>query len=408
MEFFKTVPNYDFMGRSHFWLTVSAVLIVSSILLTLTVGPKYGIDFAGGTEIQVAFKQKVDTGEVRKTLEEISLPASEVVTFGTQEASYLIRLQAISPVTPEKLQKARIAFVKRFSGIGVSRFDLSPGGDKLSVFLGKEVPITEVEKGVVDSGLMLGLREEREQEVKAKTGEGEETNAESTKRCESVSCSWPQQGIQAYEVNLKGVADHVMEGLRAKPFGKDAVKLTSEWVGPKAGKQLRDAGIASVAYALLFIMIYIAVRFDLRFAPGAVIALFHDVCIVIGIFVVVRIEITMEIVAAVLTVVGYSNNDTIVVYDRIRETLGRLKDRQIESVVNRAINETLSRTILSSLTTMITALSLLVIGWNTSIRDFAFAVFLGVIIGTYSSIFIAAPVIVFIEKRFIKISRKKA
>ncbi|MDD5306043.1 MAG: protein translocase subunit SecF [Deltaproteobacteria bacterium] len=396
------------MGRSRFWLTVSGIAITSSILLTIIVGPKYGIDFAGGTEIQVAFKHTVDTGEVRKTLEEIGLPASEVVTFGTQEASYLLRLQAISPVTPEKLAKAKAAFVKRLEGNGVSRFDLSPGGDKLTIFLAKDVPIAQVEKGIVDSGLMLGLRDEREQEVKSKGEDDEEEAAEASKRCESVSCSWPQQGIQAYEVNLKGVADHVMEGLRAKPFGKDAVKLTSEWVGPKAGKQLRDAGIASVAYALLFIMIYIAVRFDLRFAPGAVIALFHDVAIVIGVFVIARIEITMEIVAAVLTVVGYSNNDTIVVYDRIRETLGRLKDREIESVVNRAINETLSRTILSSLTTLITALSLLIIGWNTSIRDFAFAVFLGVIVGTYSSIFIAAPVIVFLEKRFSKLSRKKA
>lgn len=392
------------MGKARFWITVSASLMAGSILAIIFIGPRYGIDFAGGTEVQVAFKQKVDSAKVRSTMEKIGLPASEVVTFGAGESEFLIRLQTISPIDKKMEVAAKDKLATILSGNTLSRFELSPGGDKLLIYLNKEIPIPEVEKAVKESGLGLGSRDEGPTEIrKVEDGEEEEAEAETAKRCESISCTWPQLGIQVYEVNLEGVAEKVMQGLRAQPFGKDVVKMRSEWVGPKVGEQLRSAGIASVLYAMLFIMIYIAVRFDIRFGPGGVIALFHDALITTGVFVVLGLEINMNFLAAILTIVGYSINDTIVTYDRIREIMSKTKDGKIEPIINRAVNETLSRTILTSLTVMLAVVAMLIIGWNTSIRDFCLAMAVGVIIGCYSTIFIASPMTVLLSK----ISSKK-
>jgi preprotein translocase subunit SecF len=203
-------------------------------------------------------------------------------------------------------------------------------------------------------------------------------------------------------VHLKGVAERVMEGLRSHPFGVGAQKMRSEWVGPKVGQQLRTAGVSSLVYALLFIMLYIAVRFDLRFAPGAVVALIHDVLITMGIFTIARVEVTLATIAALLTIVGYSLNDTIVVFDRIRENLGKIRERALSQVVNVSINETLSRTLLTSITTLLVVSVILTVGWRTTIRDFAFALLIGVLVGTYSSIFVASPIVVWLDQRFAK------
>ncbi len=385
-------------------LVVSGVVVLLSLLLTLIVGPKYGIDFAGGTEIQVAFKNEVGPAEVRKALAELGYPGSEVVSFGSQESEYLLRLKTISPVTKELEESSREAFEKQFSDAKVSKFSFSPGGEKLTIAMSKTVSIPELEKAVGSSGLSLStvvdVAPKAPENAKADTPEAKKD--EMSKSCESVTCTWPFQNDRIYVVNLKSVADQVMQGFRAKAFGEGAEKKRSEWVGPKVGKQLRDAGVYSLLYAILFIMIYIAVRFDLRFAPGAVVALIHDVIITVGVFTLVRIEVTLATVAALLTIVGYSLNDTIVVFDRIRENLQKIKERKLSLVINTSINQTLSRTVLTSITTLLVVVSVLTIGWRTTLRDFAFALFIGVIVGTYSSIFVASPIVVWLDKRFAK------
>jgi len=406
MQFFKTVSNFDFMGRRKAFMVMSGILVVASVVGALTVGPKFGIDFMGGTEIQVAFKNTVSSARVRETLAGLGFTTAEVVTFGSHQAEYLIRLQTISPVTDEQLAAAKKKFTGAFSGNEVSRFELSPGGDKLTIRLAKDVPIPDLERAVAGTGLVLGERvEEQAQAGKAEAEAEKETSEQRAKRCENVTCTWPHEELFVYEVNLKGVADRVMDGFRATDFGKGAVKMRSEWVGPKVGQQLRVAGISSIVYALLFIMLYIAVRFDLRFAPGAVVALIHDVLITVGVFTLARVEVTLATVAALLTIVGYSLNDTIVVFDRIRENLQKSRERKLIHVINQSINETLSRTVLTSLTTLIVVVVLLTIGWKTTIRDFAFALLIGIIVGTYSSIFIASPIVVWLDRR---IGKKKA
>ncbi|MBW2276579.1 MAG: protein translocase subunit SecF, partial [Deltaproteobacteria bacterium] len=340
------------------------------------------------------------TAQVRETLAGLGFPNAEVVTFGAATAEYLIRLQAISLVTEEDMKAARTKFQAAFSANEVSRFELSPGGDKLTVRFAEKVPIPEVEKAIGDVGLVLGeIVDEPSKNKRDDKTEAEESE-QGAKRCEGVTCTWPHQKLHVYEINLKGVTERVMDGFRAADFGKDAKKMRSEWVGPKVGQQLRVAGISSIVYALLFIMLYIAVRFDLRFAPGAVVALIHDVMITVGVFTLARVEVTLATVAALLTIVGYSLNDTIVVFDRIRENISKSRERKLVHVINVSINETLSRTVLTSLTTLIVVVVLLTVGWKTTIRDFAFALLIGVLVGTYSSIFVASPIVVWLDRRF--------
>lgn len=389
------------MGKRKFFLIVSGLVVLVSIGATVFLGPKFGIDFLGGTEIQVAFKNNIDSGTVRQTLAELGFPGSDVVTFGAHQSEYLIRLQSISPVSDALAKSSEQAFKDKFPEAALSRFEFSPGGDKLTIRVAKEIPIAAIEQTVSASGLTLAAQILPVVRPEAEKGE-EAEGGESAKSCESVTCTWSYQDMRIYEVSLEGVAEKVMDGLRSKDFGKGAEKMRSEWVGPKVGQQLQVAGASSLGFALLFIMLYIAVRFDLRFAPGAVVALIHDVIITMGVFTLARVEVTLATVAALLTIVGYSLNDTIVVFDRIRENLDRVKERELSQVVNLSINQTLSRTILTSLTTMIVVVVILALGWKTTIRDFAFALFIGVLVGTYSSIFIASPIVVWLDKRFAK------
>src|SRR5690606_12917577 len=175
--------------------------------------------------------------------------------------------------------------------------------------------------------------------------------------------------------------------------------LRVEWVGPKAGEQLRDSAIKSLLYAVGFIMVYIAFRFDLRFAPGAIAGLFHDVIITLGVYVLLRREMNLTTVAALLTVLGYSINDTIVVYDRIRENAGRFKDKTMRELINLSTSQVLSRTIVTSMTTILSIVPFMV--WGTpAIQDIVFALAVGVLIGTYSSIYVSAPLTEWIDRRW--------
>ena len=173
--------------------------------------------------------------------------------------------------------------------------------------------------------------------------------------------------------------------------------LKTDIVGPKAGEELRISGFQAMAWALLMIMIYIALRFDYKYSPGAIVALLHDVIIIIGVFVLMQKEFSLQIVGALLAVIGYSVNDTVVVYDRVREHEERDHSKELNTQINTALNETLSRTLLTSLTTFIVAGVMFVMGGGI-IHDFFFAICLGVIVGTYSSIFVAAPTIMFFDK----------
>jgi len=209
----------------------------------------------------------------------------------------------------------------------------------------------------------------------------------------------------------EGAPEELTQALRQaleEGFGSEHTQIRRvEMVGPKVGEDLRVKGIKSMVFALIGILIYISWRFELKFAFGAVLAILHDVLLTLGAFALTNKELNLPIIAALLAIIGYSLNDTIVLYDRVRENLRRYRRLAYQQVINRSINETLSRTVLTSGTTLLVVLALFLFGGGV-IHDFAFALMVGIIVGTYSSIFIASPFVIFWQEHFGSRQRKAA
>jgi preprotein translocase subunit SecF len=335
MEFIRPGINIDFIGRRKTAYLLSAAFILLTLLLLLFRGGlNLGVDFASGILIQVRFSHSTTPGEIREALRSIAMEDSLIQEFGEKgEFEYLIR-------------------------------------------------------------------------------------------------------VSQSDIELSGLSNRVKKSLDSM-FGEKNVEVRRvEMVGPKVGKDLREKALFAIFYALLFMVIYISGRFEykwtmsivmaaslafgvyiiselgmsiiwliavallitiglcwflrLEYALGAIIALFHDIIITIGAFALTNREVTLPVVAALLTIVGYSLNDTIVVFDRIRENYRRYRSRDFAEVINQSINETLSRTLLTSATTLVVVVCLFILGGGV-IHDFAFALLVGIVVGTYSSIYVASP-----------------
>jgi preprotein translocase subunit SecF len=288
----------------------------------------------------------------------------------------MVRVGAVSVVSEQQAKQIQESLAHE-GGATLKRFEWSEGGDK--VYLRYDKPVDP--SSLANSLKAIGVNTNQVQGF----GRADENT---------------------YEVTLVGLDTEIRHALDAK-LGEGAVAAipSVESVGAKAGKQLQYDGVRSLLYAILLIMVYIAFRFDLRYGPGTVVALLHDAVITVGAFAVTYKEFSLTTVAAVLTVIGYSMNDTIVVFDRIRENATRLRDRRFDRVVNQSINETLSRTLLTSATVLFVTLAMNVFGVGV-IRDFAFALNVGVIVGTYSSIFIASPILIWLNDKYI-VSQKR-
>jgi preprotein translocase subunit SecF len=351
MEFIKPGINIDFVGRRKIAFAFSALMILATIFLLIwRGGPNYGVDFSGGVLVQIKLAQKRSPSEIKTALASVQLEDSIVQEFGGEgQNEYLIR-------------------------------------------------------------------------------------------------------IRETDVQLDGLSDKIEKALVSR-FGNGVEMRRVEMVGPKVGEDLRQKALFAIFYAILFIAIYISGRFELKwfmsivmalslavvvyisssfgvgvtwliiiamlvtlglcfflklkYALGAIIALIHDVIITVGAFALTDREISLSIIAAFLTIVGYSLNDTIIVFDRIRENLRRYRKRPFEETMNASINQTLSRTILTSSTTLIVIVALFVLGGGV-IHDFAFAMMVGIIVGTYSSIFVASPILLIWEGRFREWGKDKA
>lgn len=207
--------------------------------------------------------------------------------------------------------------------------------------------------------------------------------------------------VQATESNLNSITDGINTLLSNKYSDKGAEIRKTDIVGPKAGAELRESGFKAMIWAMLAIMIYVALRFEFKFAPGAVFALFHDVLITIGAFVLTGREFTLQTVAALLAIIGYSVNDTVIIFDRVRENMNEKPEKNLKENINAAINETLNRTIYTSATTLAVSFSMYILGGGV-IHDFFFAICVGIIVGTYSSTFVATPITLAFDKYFPK------
>lgn len=245
-----------------------------------------------------------------------------------------------------------------------------------------------------EGGLMMRISFEEPVDI----GELRQVIAEATQRIPEVTRDIDEVGnyiirIEELEAEVGLESAGQIQTLLEQAFQNNLLTIRSvDEVGPKVGAELRTKAIWAVLWALLGILIYISWRFELRFAVVSVMTLFHDVLLVLGLFSIMNIEISLVIVGALMTIVGYSLNDTIVVLDRIREDLKRYRQEKYDWIINKAINETLSRTVVTSVTTFMVVLILWIAGGSV-IHDFAFALMAGVIIGTYSSIFVAAPLL---------------
>lgn len=405
MEFIKPGRQFDFMGKRRWFIGFSALLVLLSFASMFYPGLRLGTDFKGGTEIEVAFEGPVTAGDVRSAVQQSGFESPDVISV--QDAQhphrFLIRVQEVSGFT--EAQKAAVVDRMCLAGDGAapdparcppaaraSEVRFSPGGDKISARYETAPDLAAIRKQLEGiDGIQLRP--------------GANNPVVVSERDHKV------------EIHLKSKGDQLLDGLRAQ-LGDDKVPdeaLRVEWIGPKAGAQLRDAAIKSVVIALFFIMAYVAFRFDLRFAPGGILSLVHDVAIATGALVVTQREFTLSTLAALLTIVGYSINDTVVIYDRIRENLVRHRGLTFAQLINLSVSETLGRTIITAGVTALSLVAFLV--WGTGVlRDFAFTLLVGMVAGTFSSVYIAAPLTEWIDTTFFKgsasqtrvVSRKKA
>jgi preprotein translocase subunit SecF len=376
MEFIKPGTYIDFMKYRGPVITVLGLMATLSLVSLFYPGPNYGIDFAGGTEVQLQFRGDTTPSEVRAALEEAGYARPDVISVEGEPNQYIIRVQEVSSLPEEQVEKIR-GSVETALGPGVlQEMKVSPGGDKITLRVSGEVFEQQLEEALVAGGANV-------RSVNALAGSRD----------------------PRYEAYLVGVADELTDQL-TQTFGDRGPDgaLRVEWVGPKAGEQLRDAAIQSLLYAIAFIMLYVAFRFDLRFAPGGVIAMLHDALITLGIYVLFQKEVNLTTVAALLTIMGYSINDTIVVFDRIRENMVRVRDKSLRELINISTSQMLSRTLVTSLTTLLSVSAFFFLGTGV-IRDIAFALGVGILIGTLSSIFIAAPITELMDRRLFNRSR---
>ncbi|MDZ7663401.1 protein translocase subunit SecF [Thiohalophilus sp.] len=285
MQIFQNT-NYDFTGKRRYAVFLSAALLILAIASLATRGLNFGLDFTGGTLLEVGYSEPVELGEVRSAIERAGYDNAVVQHFGSSR-DVMIRLA-------------------------------------------------------------------------------------------------PEEG----QLNAT-LSDDILKALKAE---NESVEMRrQEFVGPQVGEELRDDGGLAMLIALAFILIYVMARFEWRFAVGSIAALIHDVVIVIGFFSITQMDFDLTVLAAVLAVIGYSLNDTIVVFDRIRENFLRMRKSQPTEVINTSLNQTLSRTIITSLTTLLVVLAMFFLGGEL-IHSFATALLVGIIIGTYSSIYVASSV----------------
>lgn len=381
MEFFKPGKHYNFLGISKPLLMISALLVATSWGLVATVGLNFGIDFAGGTEALLAFNEKVDMGELREEMEKVGLDAPEMVVYGFSDTGkYFVRSRTQGLLTQAEKDTLKAAIVAKFGE--PTLWDASDeSGEVIRIQFAEAKTVEGLTEVVQSAGFKTGA---------------------ATKQTEAQN--------PIYNLALPGVRDRLVAAMAAK-YGQAVQKADGTWgtegkfttierlesVGSAVGKQMRNQGILAVLYALIGILLYVSFRFDLRYSPGAVLALVHDVSITIGIFSITGTEFNLPIIAALLAIVGYSLNDTIVVYDRIRESLKMGLGDNLRETINISVSDCLSRTVLTSVTTFLAVLAIYVYGGGI-IQNFAFAMLIGVVIGTYSSIYVASPAVVAMDK----------
>ena len=372
MELFKNT-NFDFLGKKWPFIGASLVLTIAGLgSLAMKGGPKYGIDFSGGALMYLRFNQEPPVDRIRAVLGN-KIQGEIAVQQITGKPEVLVGTQ----IRDEKELNANRQIIE-----DELRSTFGAQGGKLDL---NNSSAEQLANRLRDPLLQAGvpLSEEQLQDV--------------VKAIEDFRATTANGGILRsldQLATVKGVTPQILQILKQECTLGPFTILSAEVVGPKVGADLRRQAILATLYALGGMLVYIAFRFEWIYGVAAVVAVFHDTIITIGLFSLFNKEISLTVVAALLTLVGYSMNDTIVVFDRIRENLKLLRRESLENLINISVNQTLSRTVLTSGLTLLTALSLFLFGGQV-LSGFSFALVVGIIVGTYSSIFIASPILVF-------------
>jgi preprotein translocase subunit SecF len=378
MELFRDA-NFDFLGKKKPFIAVSVLLIVvSGVSLAVKGGPKYGIDFRGGTMTTIKFANRPSEEQIRQALSS-KIPGEVTVQPMLDSNEVIVGTELRSERELDQARKLMMdTLAATFGGQGQA-------GKQDFHAIGRET-LTNV---LSQSGVA--------------------TSSEELRKLADAILEYrdtpPRSGLIRSFNELKsvpGVTDAVIETLKKELSLSSFAVRQFELVGPKIGQQLRQQALYATLLALGGMLVYIALRFEWIYGVAAVLAVFHDVVVTVGMFSIANKEITLTVIAALLTLVGYSMNDTIVTFDRVRENLKLMRKEPFPSLVNASINQTLSRTILTTGLTFLTVISLWLFG-GPVLNGFSFALVVGIIVGTYSSIFIASPILLFghgiLEKR---------
>ena len=378
IELFKQ-PNIDWMGKAkYFFLLSGTLLVIGWAAIFFKGGIKYGIDFRGGTNVDVRFAQPPNIDQLRKGLQAQGLGNSEIQSISdianpnsNEVMIFVEQTGQMDQALDEGKSKVLSALNATYGSSTSSKPDFnSITPTALANFLAQRDPLgLSVSAGDKYQQLAKSLLDYRD-----KNSNGIVTNFDALANAPSAT---------------PAVITVIKDAFSLGPFAVRDVAI----VGPKVGGELRNQAIRVTLYALAGMLVYIAFRFEWIFGVAAVLAVFHDVLITLGLFKIFGFEISLTVIAALLTLVGYSMNDTIVIFDRIRENNRLLRKESFASVVNKSINQTLSRTILTSGLTFLTVLVLFLMGGQV-LRAFAFALVVGIVVGTYSSFGIAAPLVV--------------
>lgn len=379
---FLTNTKFPFLAYRKPLMVMSVIAIIASFVLVFVLKSlNYGIDFKGGTQIVVKLRTATSSDQLRNALAAAGIADAQLQQYGKPEdQEFLIRVPLVEkapsevPVGSESAEEGRskevIAALDATFNPGNNRTDLNQRGSlQISQMLANADPDGKKALGVDQAATHY--------ETVANTIIAERKKV-------GLFTDWSQVGAG------EGVSPAVVSYLQGTSVLGNMQIVSNESVGAAIGKELRTKGVWAVVFALLAMMVYIWFRFELRFGIGALVASFHDVVVTLGLFALLDYEFNLSTIAAFLTLVGYSINDTVVIFDRVRENMRRHRRLSLEEIMNLSVNETLPRSIMTAGTTLVACAALYFFGGEV-LKGFSFVMLVGVIVGTYSSVFIASP-----------------
>ncbi|HVI10486.1 MAG TPA: protein translocase subunit SecF [Candidatus Binatia bacterium] len=370
MEFFRN-PNIDFLGKKWYFIAFSLVFSVAGVLSMLFWhGIPYGVDFRGGTLVYVKFSHEPNDNALRAAMDRAGLHNAKIQRYGVPSNNEVLIDLDVQETSEQALDQGKLKIINTLE-------TNTPAG-----------------KQDLNNASVLGVKNYLMD--KDPMHLGSDADQKYTQQAQAIvdTRDKVEGGVLSSFDQLKGHVDAAVvpvlpDGFFLSDFGVRNVEI----VGPQVGAQLRKQALLATVYSLAGMLVYLAFRFEWIYGVAAVVTVFHDTLITVGFFSLTKTDISLTVIAAILTLIGYSNNDTIVVFDRIRENIKLMRREKLSEIVNRSINQTLSRTILTAGLTFLTVLALFLFGGEV-LHGFSLALVIGILIGTYSSIAIAAPILV--------------